>query len=686
MKNLIYLLLVFVIIGCNRKKNFWELSSPEGTLKVALQLQSGPEEQGKLFYSVSHNDLTAIEPSMLGIESTTGSFTEELSLIEASAAEEKKDSYTMLTGKRLHNTPVWTEQSFSFRNAEGKEMKLVFRVFDEGVAFRYLLPQNGKDSTTVLKEYTVFDLPTPGVKWIQPYDSLNTWSPAYEHGYLNEIPIGTPSEKTTGWGFPALFHTRGLWILISETGVYEDYCGARLAQNAPEGGYRIKYPGAWENYGMWDAQPSGSLPLETPWRMILVSDNPGDIVESNMVHHLAEPAGIEDQNWIRPGRASWSWWGDHESGRNFEKLKDYIDFAAEMGWEYSLVDAGWHIMEGGSLEELAEYARLKGIDLFIWYNSGGPHTRVMNAGPRDRMFDPEIRQQEMQRISELGIKGIKVDFFQGDKQGTMQLYMDILRDAAEHNLQVVTHGCTLPRGWFRTFPHLLSMEGVRGAELYGWEGFPPEALVLNTIYPFTRNVMGSMDYTPVTFSNYSDQSVRLTSHAHELALSVIFESGIQHFADRIEGFRSVPGKVLEFLKNVPVTWDDTRFLAGYPGKHVVLARKKADLWYIAGINGEKVPKDLNIKLSFQGEGRQKLELITDGEDQYSFDFKSMEIPADSTFKVSLLPGGGFVGKIRNPQLFSWKFHPGLWQIFRIFPADKVDQLLPQVYPQIPGRG
>ena len=251
---------------------------------------------------------------------------------------------------------------------------------------------------------------------------------------------------TTGWGFPGLFQIKDTWVLISESGVYENYCGSHLKALAESGEYRIEFPWQWENYGLGATQPTSTLPWMMPWRFILVSQELGDIVESSIVDDLAEPNRLDNISWIKPGRASWSWWGDHESPFDYQKLKDYVNFAAEMGWEYSLVDAGWHEMNSGNIEQLVEYANSKNVGILLWYNSGGPHTRVMDAGPRDRMYDPEVRKAEFKKISQLGVKGVKVDFFQSEKQDIMKLYLDIARDAAEYNIVLNTHGCTVPRG------------------------------------------------------------------------------------------------------------------------------------------------------------------------------------------------------------------------------------------------
>ncbi len=348
---------------------------------------------------------------------------------------------------------------------------------------------------------------------------------------------------------------------------------------------------------------------------------------------------MKDTSWIKPGRASWSWLFDHDSPQDCTKLKQWVDLAAEMGWEYSLVDANWDRMKNGTIHDLIAYANSKGVGLLLWYNSGGPHNYVSEK-PRGLMTHREVRREEIQTLKRWGIKGVKVDFFQSDKQNIIQLYHDILKDAAEAQIMVNFHGCTLPRGWSRTYPHLMSMEAVRGEECYSFdEKFTTEAPIQNVITPFTRNVVGPMDYTPVMFQ---DNVYRhLTTYSHELALSVIFESGWLHFAGGPQEYLELPEAPKNFLKAIPTTWDDTKFLAGEPGKYVVLARKSGDSWYVAGINGDKAGRDVDVPLSFLGDTRCTVTLITDAQAARTFETSTRTVTGQDGIKVGLKPYGGF---------------------------------------------
>ncbi len=644
-KTLLFVLMI-LLVTCSREKKI-VLQSPDKRLSVVI---SKPEESSSSHwvYSVYLNEKgkqsQVIEPSALGLKRTDGDFFSYLTLAKASAIEAVNESYPLISGKRQHSRAQANQLSLSFKNQQAQPLDIVFRAYNTAVAFRYVFPDTSSQRFVIEEEFTSFNLPQPGNAWLQPYDTLGLWSPAYERGYVRDLKIGDPCPLTTGWGFPGLFQVNDTWVLISEAGVYENYCGSHLNGVAENGEYRIQFPWDWENYGLGASQPSWSLPWVMPWRFILLSRDLGDIVESNLVQDLADPNRLEDISWIKPGRASWSWWGDHDSPLDYQKLKAYVDFAAEMGWEYSLVDAGWHEMNGGNIEQLVAYANSKGVGILLWYNSGGPHTRVMDAGPRDRMYDPAIRQAEFEKISGWGVKGVKVDFFQSEKQDIIKLYLDIARDAAQYHLVVNTHGSTIPRGWSRTHPNYLTMEGVKGAEAYTYEK-PIEFPWFNNVYPYTRNAIGPMDYTPVTFTNYNDSQQRLTSHAHELALSVVFESGIQHLADRIEGFRSTPLYVQEFLMKVPVPWDETWFIDGYPGQFTVLARQKNGEIYFAGIFNNSAPKDYSFALPFLPEGDWRGFIITDGDNPKEFTQRMISITNATPIETKIQPYGGFVGML-----------------------------------------
>jgi hypothetical protein len=522
---------------------------------------------------------------------------------------------------------------------------VTFQVANDGVAFRYGFPEKEATPRVIRGELSGFCLPSQSRGWLQPYQEPSMWTPAYEDYYLNGIAAGTPSPTAAGWVFPALF---GLpdgkgWILLTEAGLDETYCGTRLDQQADGGVYRIRFPQPGDGNGTGEVCPRGTLPWQTPWRVIQFADSLAGIVESTLVTDLSPPSVVADTAWIKPGRASWSWWSDHDSSRDFEKLREFVDLAAEMGWEYSLVDANWTLMDKGDVRQLARYAAAKGVGLLLWYNSGGEHNTVTEK-PRGCLQDAHLRQFEFQLLRDWGVKGVKVDFFQSDKQNVIQLYLGILKDAAEKQIMVNFHGCTVPRGWSRTYPHLLSMEAVRGAECYTFAPeYPQKAPWHNTILVFTRNVVGPMDYTPVALTD--DRFPHLTSQAHELALSVVFESGWLHFADRVSAYRQLPEPVKQWLRTIPVAWDETRLLGGYPGKWVAIARRRGDAWYLGGINGQDQPQTVELPLSFLPPGQHKATRIDDSDAGRGFAHQDVELSPDRPLAVSMQPRGGFVVRV-----------------------------------------
>jgi hypothetical protein len=462
--------------------------------------------------------------------------------------------------------------------------------------------------------------------------------------YAHEVGSGTSAPEPAGWSFPGLFKTKGgTWLLVTEAALDESYCGSRFAADAPGGVYRLRFPEPGEGMGVGEVNPTSTMPWTMPWRVVIIGDAAARIAESDLVSDLSPPSRVADTSWIKPGRASWSWWWESDSPKHAEALNRYVDLAADMGWEYSLVDANWNFMETGKVEDVVAHAREKGVGLLFWYNSGGPHNDVTEA-PRDRMLLRDVRRAEFAKLRDWGVRGVKVDFWQSDKQDRIQQYRDVLADAAEFHLLVNFHGCTLPRGWSREFPHLVGMEGVMGAESYK---FSPEYAARsawhNTVLPFTRNVPGEMDYTPVTFSD--SRNPHVTTFGHELALSVVFESGLQHYADSVDAYRALPTEAIAFLKAVPAAWDESKLLAGEPGKLVVVARRKGNSWFIAGISGTDVPQTVTVGLSPLGAGPHSLSMVLDGTTPRALTSATKTVAAGTALTVDLLPRGGFVAQV-----------------------------------------
>ncbi|MFC2124343.1 glycoside hydrolase family 97 catalytic domain-containing protein [Bacteroidota bacterium] len=638
--------------SCGPKFQSWKLSSPDNKLTLYLTWERNTTDKtGNISYLVKHktgnSEATIILPSDLGIQRDDAMFYSNLRMVEEGEKTEIEDSYSMNSGKQKICTYNGYESSWTFENPTGDKLKFVARIFDNGIAFKYIFPDTLDQPVTVIKEFTSFHLPLQGKAWMQAYDTVTKWTPAYETYWQNKIDIGTLAPKGQGWSFPMLFETSDHWLLISESGLEDNYFASHLQPDASNGLYTIRLPEDDEAMNTGPSEASSTLPWEMPWRVIMVSDNLKGIVENTLITDLAKPNTIEDISWIKSGRASWSWWSDHNSPQRMDKLVKFIDLAAEMGWEYSLVDANWNIMKRGNIEQLTEYANAKGVGILMWYNSGGPHN-IVEEQLRDAMHESERRREEFKKLNEMGVKGVKVDFFQSDKPHIIKQYHDLLKDAAEFKILVNFHGCTMPRGWNRTYPHMLTLEAVRGAECYSFDStYPDLAPSHNTILPFTRNVVGPMDYTPVAFT---DQTYpHMTTNSHELALSIVFESGIIHMADRVESYQTVPEFVQEFLKYVPVSWDQTKFISGYPGESCILARQSEGTWYIAGINGSEDPLDTSFGLPFVSEGDYLIEIINDAKEVRAFQFSKRIFEAGSNIDISMKPYGGFVAIIREQE-------------------------------------
>jgi len=634
----------------------WSVTSPNGAVKISVQLadlggQKDFPAGARLYYRVEHgtaaNRATVLGDAPLGLQLRGRDFVNGLALVRAGEPQLLEERYTLTHGKRRECASRAQQITLAFRGAVGRPLELDVRAADNGAAFRYRLPSGDPTPLTLEAELTGFALPADAKLWAHPADKPTVYAPGYETYYENEIAVGTPAPTGLGWSYPLLFRTGDSqhWGLITEANLGANFCGTRLSSTASNGVYRVALPDPQEGHGAGSIYPTSTLPWEMPWRVILLGGSPGDIVESTLVTDLSAPSRVPDASWVKPGRVAWSWWSDNPSPQDGEKQKKFVDLAVAMGWEYVLVDANWDIMDKGNIHDVIRYAKEKGVGVLLWYNSGGPHN-IVTEKPRDSLYFPEVRKFEFELLRKWGVKGVKVDFFQSDKQEVIGLYHDLMRDSAAAQIMVNFHGCTLPRGWTRTYPHLMSMEAVRGEECYIFDPqFPARAPVQNTITPFGRNVVGPMDYTPVGFSD--NRYPHLTTSAHELALAALFESGWVHFADQPEAYLSLPDAPKKFLKEVPTVWDDTRFVAGYPGQFVVLARRHGATWYVVGVNAGKAAREETLSFGpWLNLPAGELTLIADGADARSFATQTKRFAAGDQIPVKMLPYGGFAATLK----------------------------------------
>lgn len=632
-KTFITLLLLSVILSLSAQKA--TVVSPSQKIIVELFNTQGAEE-GEWFLKVKISDkgkTSEVIPQIaLGLDRNDQNFSKELKFLKAGKTLLINEEYTTIHGKRSQCSNSSNEVIVTFENSTKAKMNLFLRAYNDGVAFRYEFPE--KSGSFVMKdELTAYSIPDSTKRWLQKFN------PANESIYT----LMKDGEVQQDWAYPALFNTpeNDYWYLIHEADLDRNYCGTKLSNISGKTTYKLTFPDQWNGRGKGESLPTISLPWKSPWRVI-IAGSLADIVESTLVDDVCPPSLISRTDWIKPGVASWNYWSDNHGTRSYKTVCAFADLAAEMGWPYTLLDWEWDSMsDGGKLEDALTYIHSKGIKPLMWYNSGGDHTWVEST-PKDRMLTHENRVKEFTKLKKLGVVGVKIDFFESEKQDMIKYYLDILDDAAKFEMLVYFHGCLVPRGWARTYPNLMTYEGVRGAEWYNnGPEFTSTAPEHNTVLPFTRNVVGAMDYTPVTFTN--SQFPHITTYGHELALSVLFESGIQHLADRPEGYYALPDAVKTFLRDVPNAWDNTKLLDGYPGKDIIIARQKGDKWYIGGISGDNM-REKRKKLSFDflpEDVKYKLILITDSRHDKEFHTQYLVVDKTSSVDVKLLRRGGF---------------------------------------------
>jgi hypothetical protein len=613
--------------------------SPNQKVHVALYNQQN-SDIGEWYLKISYSDSVKISEAIpqirLGLSRSDQDFSKELKFLKAGKPITITEKYTALHGKRSNCTNSANEVVVSFENPGKARLNLIIRAYNDGLAFRYEFPE--EKGTYVMKdEFTSYNIPSNAKRWMEK------WNTANEGLYS----IMNDDNTQQGWCYPALFNLPddGCWYLIHESDVNRTYCGSKLSNITEKSSYKITFPDKKDGRGLGESEPTINLPWRSPWRIVILGTL-ADIVESTLVDDVAPATTLKNTDWIKPGIASWNYWSSNHGTKDFKIVCDFADLAARMDWPYTLLDWEWDSMSnGGNLEDALKYIHSLGVKPLLWYNSGGPHTGVTST-PRDRMLTHENRVEEFTKLKKLGVAGVKVDFFESEKQDMIKYYLDILEDAATFEMMVYFHGCIVPRGWARTYPNLMTYEGIRGAEWYNnTPDFSAPAPEHNTIIPYTRNVVGGMDYTPVTFTN--SQNPHITSYGHELALSVVFESGIQHMADRPSGYYDLPDAARTFLKEVPNAWDNTKLVSGYPGRDIIIARLKGDLWYVGGISSERFERNKTINFNFLPEGKKyKMTLISDGRHDKEFNTQYIVVDKSSTYSVRLLRRGGFAAKLK----------------------------------------
>lgn len=589
-----------------------------------------------------------LEESPLGLESTIGDFSTGLTFLSESK-KQIEENYYLPNGKTSRIHYLANELTVSYLNKNKDTLQVLFRVSNNDIALAHRLASPKQTHCTIKRELTGFNFPAHTTTFITPQaPSGEGWmktKPSYEEEYTNEEPIGTPSKYRLGYTFPALFHLGNTgWVLLSETGVTSRYAGTRLSEGNQEGLYTIAFPEKEENGGMGDNTVTSNLPLTTSWKTITVGETLKPIVETTSAYNGMKPVYTASQPY-KPGRSTWSWilWQDESC--NYKDQQIFIDLAAEMGYEYILIDALWDKQIGyENMPSLIAYAQSKGVDVILWYNSNGAWNDAPQ-GPKQRMDTAPARQKEMAWMKSLGVKGIKVDFFGGDKQTTMKLYEDILTDANQYGIFVVFHGTTLPRGWERIYPNHMGSEAALVSEnLVFSQDFANKEAYTSTMLPFTRNAVSAMDFGPVFFNKrFSKQAdkgtIRKTTDAFQLATSILYQSPVQHFGITPNNIQEEPEYVINFMKKIPTTWDETRFIDGYPGKYCVMARRFGSKWYIGATNASNSLQSYTLSLPWLI--GKEVTVLFDHKDR-SVGFKTAKIDKKGLLKIELENLGGCV--------------------------------------------
>ena len=577
-----------------------------------------------------------------------GDFSSGMSLEKNVSTNKIDETYELASIKQSKVRYVANEAVFSFTQQGKTIYDVIFRISNNDVAFKYkMYPQGEALSCVIRKEATGFAFPDGTTTFLcpqsKPMGGFARTSPSYETSYTADDVAGK-----NGWGegytFPCLFRNGDNgWVLVSETGVNGGYCASRLLGH--KGGvYTIGFPQEGEANGNGTVSPGIALPGETPWRTVTVGKTLAPIVETTVPFDVVKPL-YQAKGEYTYGRGSWSWIIGMDGSTNYKEQLRYIDFSAAMGYQSVLVDALWDKQIGrDKIEELAKYGKDKGVALYLWYNSNGYWNDAPQT-PRGIMDNAIARRKEMKWMQSIGIRGIKVDFFGGDKQMTMQLYEDILSDANEYGLLVIFHGCTLPRGWERMYPNFASSEAVLASEnLHFSQGSCDHEAFNATLHPFIRNTVGSMDFGGSALNKYYNAdnaprgSRRVTSDVYALATAVLFQSPVQHFALAPNNLTDAPAWAIDFMKEVPTTWDEVRFIDGYPGKYVILARRHGDKWYIAGVNAQKETLKLKVNLPMFSNG-EKVRLFSDDK-ALQGDVKQIEIGKKQELQLAIPCNGG----------------------------------------------
>lgn len=626
-------------------QNSASVSSPDGKLSVNIAIKGE-----KAVYCITYEGQMFLEDSPLGLVTNAGDFTSGLFFVNKTMGQVDKQ-YIQAKIKQSHISYKANTIRYTMKNSDGQEISILFQVSNNDVAFRYELPVWGETRVCVVsEEATGFHFPESASTFLSPMmppmSGFARSAPSYESGYTADSPMKDNTAEE-GYVFPGLFRIGEYgWVLISETGVSSQYTASHLSKYNAGNIFKVEYPDIEQNNGFGSSGAQIGLPGITPWRTITIGKTLNPIVETTIPFDVVEPLYEPSQEYTF-GKATWSWIVWQDSSMNYNDQVEYIDLAATLGFKYILIDAGWDMNIGyDRMKNLVGYARSKGVDVMLWYNSNGPYNDAAGT-PLNKMNTSIERKKEMKWLKETGIKGLKVDFFGGDKQENMRLYEDILSDANYYGLMIIFHGTTLPRGWERMYPNFVGGEAVLASEMLVFiEDVRKKEAFYASLHPFMRNSVASMEFGGVFLNKYLNRQnkqgqERLTTDGFQLATSILFQNPVQMLALTPNNLTDAAEFKLEFLKEVPTTWDTTVFIDGYPGKYCVLARRHEGNWYLAGVNAEENAKQLQLNLLMLA--GETVTLYNDDKNKNTYT-EQIKIPKTGNIKIVVQSKGGFVIK------------------------------------------
>ena len=664
MKQMIGIAGILLLGALGTQAGNYTVKSPDGKLAVNVSC-----EGGKASYTVDYEGKRMLSPSALGLVANYGDFSQKLSMGALKGGEVRHLSYNMSRIKKSHIRKDAVEATIGFLNEKKDSMTLHLHVSNNDIAYKYEMSRPKKDNpkaVIIYNEVSGFNFPEKTTTFLCPQITPMTgWErtkPSYEEEYTPDAQMNVKSQFGVGYTFPCLFKVGSDgWVLVSETGVSSAYPGSRLSDYEPGKGYTIAFPQKGENNGFGSEYAGIPLPGETPWRTITVGSSLAPIVETTIPYDVVEPLYEASQQY-KPSRYTWSWLIWQDGSINYDDQVKMIDVAAAQGYETILVDNWWDKQIGRKrIEELSKYAQSKKVSLMLWYNSNGFENDAPQT-PRQIMNNAIARKKEMAWMKKIGVVGIKVDFFGGDKQETMKLYEDILSDANDYGLEVIFHGCTLPRGWERMYPNYVSSEAALASEnVYFTDYHAKKEAFEMTMHPFSRNAVASFDWGGVMMNKYfskdnKSRHQRFTSDIFEMATAITNQSSVNCICLYPNNLQDVPQWELDWLKNVPTDWEDTRFVAGYPTKYAVIARKagnqngsgaalSAGKWFVGGLNATDKPLALTLDLPmFAG---KTVTYLTDqpkkkGEKFFTSVKKTLKVGKNGKAKVVIQPNGGII--------------------------------------------